>query len=148
MGWLPLAMEAFLDADAQVSSLVIRAARLLSSLYNVLSKEHNVPAKQLCRDFSILLLALHRGWPEQFSFKPKVHMMIELLEYGTPGARPSAVWTYRDEEFGGSLKKLAQASGGPMTPSAVGRRVLLRFCAMEPLEGLARKVEEAAAGPQ
>ena len=127
------------------SRLAIRAANLLSRVYDVLSRRHDVPIVELCKEFTVLLLALHRGWPDSFAFKPKVHMMIELLEYGTPGARPSAVWTYRDEEFGGSLKHLAQASGGPMSPAAVGKRVLLRFCAMEPLQALGAQAMRPAA---
>ena len=79
------------------------------------------------------MLALHYGWPDMFSFKPKVHLMIELIEYADLGTKPSNSWTYRDEEFGGSLKHLASGAGGPMTPPAIARRVLLRFAALEPL---------------
>ena len=76
---------------------------------------------------------LHCGWPHMFSFKPKMHLMIELIEYADLGTKPSNSWTYRDEEFGGSLKHLASGSGGPMTPPAMARRVLLRVAALEPL---------------
>ena len=125
------------NSDLQI--LTFEGAEWLSALYDCLSHDNPADGREACRRFSVILLALHTLSAEHFSFKPKVHWMIEMLEFALEGAKPSSAWTYRDEEFGGTLKFLARASGGPGNPGAIGTRVLRRFAALEPLEGLQSK---------
>ena len=136
-GVVPWVEEAFLHFCPGDGGKAVQLAKEglhhLNVLYNSLSYTISEKVKSSCRRLCILMLALHYGWPDMFSFKPKVHLMIELIEYADLGTKPSNSWTYRDEEFGGSLKHLASGAGGPMTPPAIARRVLLRFAALEPL---------------
>ena len=136
-GVVPWVEEAFLhvcpDEGGKAVKLAKEGLHHLNVLYNSLSHTITEQVKASCNRLCILMLALHYGWPHMFSFKPKMHLMIELIEHADLGAKPSNSWTYRGEEFGGSLKHLATSSGGPMTPPTIARRVLLRFAALEPL---------------
>ena len=50
--------------------------------------------------------------------KPKMHLFQELCEYHVDS--PATFWTYRDEDFGGSMAQLARVRGGPRNPE-IGR---------------------------
>ena len=43
------------------------------------------------------------------------------------GTRPSLYWTYRDEDFGGTLARMARRRGGRSTARSTGESVLSRF---------------------
>ena len=58
--------------------------------------------------------------------KPKLHLFQELCEYHRDS--PATFWTYRDEDFGGSMAQLAKARGGPRNPGVAAQNVLARFC--------------------
>ena len=61
-----------------------------------------------------------------FRVKPKLHLFQELCEM--QGAiEPAAHWTYRDEDFGGSIVAMAKSLGGFNSASATGKRVLVKL---------------------
>ena len=62
--------------------------------------------KDHSRRFASLFVALEQR-TTTFGIRPKLHMFQELCEM-TVGSRPAAHWTYRDEDFGGSLVALAK----------------------------------------
>ena len=43
------------------------------------------------------------------------------------GCQPALSWTYRDEDFGGTVAGLVRRRGGPRTIAATGSQVLQRF---------------------
>ena len=59
--------------------------------------------------------------------------MQELLERNEANISPSQEWTYRDEDFGGSLARMAHKRGGPGSPAAQSKTVVLKFAARHSL---------------
>jgi hypothetical protein len=100
----------------------------LFSCYDCLSK--STYNKELlatsCRRFCVLAVAMEaRSESKMWGLRPKLHLFQELCE--TADSNPSLTWTYRDEDFGGTLSALAARRGGADTPLALGRTVLLKF---------------------
>ena len=56
--------------------------------------------------------------------KPKLHLLLEL---GLEGSNPSSSWTYRDEDFGGSMAHLSRRRGGLLKPLPTSSNLLRRF---------------------
>ena len=67
--------------------------------------------------------------------KPKVHLMQELCEL--TDTNPSTNWTYRDEDFGGSMAGMARVRGGRGSARVVGLNVLRKFIAKHRLPSIA-----------
>ena len=65
-----------------------------------------------------------------FVYKPKFHMFEELTEMEPGSSRPNSFWTYRDEDFGGSIAKWARRRGGSAHPGVVSLQILNMFKAM------------------
>ena len=100
----------------------------LFSCYDCLSK--STYNKELlatsCRRFYVLAVAMEaRSESKMWGLRPKLHLFQELCE--TAESNPSLTWTYRDEDFGGTLSAMAARRGGADTPLALGRTVLLKF---------------------
>lgn len=66
--------------------------------------------------------------------KPKLHQMQELCE--TMVHNPSCNWTYRDEDFGGTMAALVRTRGGKATPKRVSWNALTKFFARHPMPSL------------
>ena len=99
--WLQLALQELVQPfPAGIPEMALAACKELAALYDCLHRGEDRDSVGPCKAFTVRLLALHRTAPALFSFKPKVHWMIEMLEYSIPGAKPSSAWTYRDEELG------------------------------------------------
>jgi hypothetical protein len=79
-----------------------------------------------CRRFSWLYVSLE-GHSEIWWARPKLHLFQELCELDN--TKPANHWTYREEDFGGTLVGLARSRGGARQPGTVGRQVLLKFIA-------------------
>ena len=62
--------------------------------------------------------------PFTWHLKPKFHLFAEL---SLGSDCPSQHWLYRDEEFGGTLARMARSKGGQETAWAVSSRCLQRF---------------------
>ena len=65
--------------------------------------------------------------------KPKLHLFLELAaEHG----RPALCWTYRDEDYGGTIAKLSRRRGGKKTGCAWSAQTLQLFCIYNPVPRL------------
>lgn len=63
--------------------------------------------------------------------------LCEMQEATEPMTRPSMHWTYREEEFGGTVAGLGRRMGGPNTAASVGEQVIVKFCALHRLPDFA-----------
>ena len=133
-GLVPFCKQAahdLLDRNDVSENTVIAACDALSEMYDCLAADVFTSQKlaDACRRFCTLAVALEsttavkKGW----RVKPKLHLLQEMCEMSDN--RPSQMWTYRDESFGGDMAKAARARGGKNTPLQTGRNVLLKFCA-------------------
>ena len=69
--------------------------------------------------------------------KPKFHLFIERVEFvAVEQGSPKAFWTYRDEDFGGQLSKLAARRGGVRNPATIALQLLRCFCCLDRLDDL------------
>jgi hypothetical protein len=112
-------------------------ARAGQEMYGNLSAAsfNHVALATSCRKFASLWAALESsGDGIAWRMKPKVHQMQELCEFCSHN--PSANWTYRDEDFGGSMANLVRIRGGKATPKRVGSNALTKFCARHPVPSL------------
>ena len=58
--------------------------------------------------------------------KPKLHLMLHLCDSRHEAAK---TWSYRDEDFAGTIAAMAKNVGGIQTPAAFGGRILVAFFA-------------------
>ena len=121
-------------SDADVTEEAAKSmANHLNVMYRALSSDtifREDTMREHCRKFCVLYSTLeeqHEGHPQKpWRVKPKMHLMQELCEM-TEGIDPARSWTYRDEDFGGSMAHSGQRKGGKYTAIAVSRQVLSRF---------------------
>ena len=71
----------------------------------------------------VALETAHAG-TRNWRIKPKLHMFLELC---SEGSRPSLFWTYRDEDFGGTVSRLARRRGGLCSAHGMSTNFLQRF---------------------
>ena len=62
--------------------------------------------------------------------KPKLHLFLELC---ADGSNPSKTWTYRDEDWGGSVARMARRRGQLLTLPSFSSNVLARFKMQQPI---------------
>mgnify|MGYP007018355561 CR=1 FL=1 len=130
-----MAADRFLQPEAGfVDAMAEGMAIELNGCYSALSvKDFNHQKLAYhCRRFCILAVKLeaeHDG--VLWRCKPKLHLFQELCEFHFDC--PSLYWTYRDEDFGGSMAQLAKRRGGPTRPGVASKAVLDRFCAKHKL---------------
>ena len=126
-----LAADRFLG-HSEHDETVRAAAKELWQCYDTLSGRSIFHADLLAehsRKFCTLYVALEqssRG--RRWRVKPKLHMFQEMAEY-TAAGQPSLFWTYRDEDFGGALARIAKRRGGYNSPKALSLNVLQHFAA-------------------
>ena len=104
-----------LDASDGMESTARHAMNHLSQCYVSLSDSSIFFADALrehSTKFALLYCALETTATNDWSWrvKPKLHMFLELC---SEGSRPATFWTYRDEDFGGSVSRLSRRRGGP-----------------------------------
>ena len=84
--------------------------------------------KEHSTKFALLYVGLHENMnptnAKLWRLKPKLHQFLHLC---SEGGIPSKTWTYRDEEFGGSVARLARRRGGMLRPQATSAKVLWSF---------------------
>lgn len=68
--------------------------------------------------------------PKSWRVKPKLHMFLELC---SEGSRPATFWTYRDEDFGGSLSRMVRRRGGLLSVRAFSKSLIDRFRIHQPM---------------
>ena len=62
--------------------------------------------------------------PLDWKVKPKLHMFLEVC---SDGSLPSMFWCYRDEDYGGSVARLARRRGGLLSAQSFSRTFLQRW---------------------
>ena len=106
--------------DSPVEATIKSMAYELYSCYECLSRakyDQSILA-QSCRRYCVLAVAMEaRSETLLWGLKPKLHLFQELGENAQ--TNPSLSWTYRDEDFGGTLSALATRRGGANTPTAL-----------------------------
>ena len=87
--------------------------------------------KLQAKEFALQYTALHETavafGRHRWALKPKFHLFLELC---LQSSSPALTWTYRDEDFGGSMSAVASRRGGKNSPKAIGCQVLQRFRAL------------------
>jgi hypothetical protein len=90
-------------------------------------------ASSLCRRFCILYAALGaaavaQNTPSLWQFKPKVHLLEEMVEYQSfQHGSPKHFWCYRDESWCGWWAKASKRRGGANLAASTALRLLTRF---------------------
>ena len=121
--------DSLLSSASPVELTIKQGTKLLAQCYQCLTTGSDMQALAAsCRQFCILWTALDTNHPNKaWRVKPKAHLLCELCEFTLD--RPSETWTYRDEEFGGSLAGYSRLRGGNITPMSVGSTVLHKWIA-------------------
>jgi hypothetical protein len=118
-----ISMELLSD-DHAIEHAAKHCAIHLDACYSCLSSSayDSVSLAENCRKFCILYCGLSDITEDKaWRVKPKLHMFQELCEMSG--------WTYRDEDFGGSIAKYSRSRGGKDTPLSKARNVLTVFLA-------------------
>ena len=103
-----------LNPNDPMEQAVQMGAYHLDQCYKSLSSG-SILAKDFLKEhttrFASLYVALGRmsANPLHWRPKPKLHLFLEL---GHMGGSPSMCWTYRDEDYGGMVARLARRRGG------------------------------------
>lgn len=121
--------ERYLSEDDAAEQAARKCAEHLDECYACLSRstrDTNLPKHG--RSFCLLYVALEEAFQDQglWKVKPKMHLFQELVELSS--GRPSSTWTYRDEDFGGSLALMARSRGGANNPPRTAQMILTKFC--------------------
>jgi hypothetical protein len=113
-----IAQELLSDLDPKESTVKQCAVHLLAcySCLSAASFDSEVIAERT-RKLCLLWVALEAAAPEPrlWRVKPKLHLFQHLCE---AGSRPATCWTYRDEDFGGSMARLGSRRMGEEYPPA------------------------------
>lgn len=127
-----LAQEMLSEEDP-VQSAIRQCAYHLHMVYSALSSA-TVSPSEIMREhstkFALLYVSLHdilnvQGEnPKVWRIKPKLHLFLHVC---SEGSIPARTWTYRDEDFGGSVAKAARRRGGLLRPQATSSKVLWCF---------------------
>ena len=122
------AAEELLDTSDPIENAMQVAAFHLLECYRCLSNDELnwrtiLPASSTSFVLQYKALADHHG-DVNWRCKPKLHHFLELCS-GT--SKPNLSWTYRDEDYGGTVAKLAHSRGGSTNPKVVSAKTLLRF---------------------
>ena len=126
----------YLDAADPVEGAIILASAALKECYDCLSDDAENWSDRLLRaseDFALQCDALRvaAGESNTWVIKPKMHHFIELC---SSASKPSLSWTYRDEDYGGSIAQLCRIKGGAWSKvSSYCSRVLLLFKTQNPV---------------
>jgi len=126
-------------SDLDPYEKTIKSATIaLNRCYDCLSAP-NFSAPVLARsskEFALLSCALEAHMDNKlWRVKPKLHLFQEMCECSN--SRPSTCWTYRDEDFGGSMASTSRRRGGKASPSSMATAVLTKFAVKNPMPMLA-----------
>ena len=130
-------VKAHCDTADATGQCIVNASAALRSCYDTHSSKSIFAAdllRESARTFAICFVALD-ATVDGFRVKPKLHSFQELAEMRQLGfgSTPTAWWTYRDEDFGGTLARLSESRGGPRSARSAALRVLPIFAARNPL---------------
>ena len=126
--------EEFLSADVPFEATAKQCCIELNKCYSFLSRSNFNGAllQEASMKFCLLYKALGQFQADEskWRLKPKFHLWLECC---AEQSCPSAAWTYRDEDFGGSVAKLAHRRGGGHTAGMTSKAVLTKFRARHDL---------------
>lgn len=130
---VPFAMEScarhLSNTDAAEEAMIV-AANHLKRCYDALRSSADDSWKGILLDsssrFAMQVVALGNASEDDklWRVKPKMHLFLELC---SSGSRPHLLWTYRDEDFGGTIAKMSRRRGGLLRPRATSVSTLTRF---------------------
>jgi len=136
---VPFAEEActrLLDAEDIVDATIIQCMTWLHECYKCLKHDAinwQPRLERAARMFSNNYVALHEATGNRWRPKPKLHYFLELCSDGT---KPSLVWTYRDEDFGGGWAAMARRRGGKRGPTAQSSMAIHNWRNSQPIPRL------------
>ena len=125
-----LAQE-MLDINLPIHAAMRHAAFHLNEVYSALSSDHADACASMRENgikFAIHYVALHdflnpaddKAW----RIKPKLHLFLHIT---SDNSVPRLTWTYRDEDFGGSVARMARRRGNLLRCSSTSFETLSRF---------------------
>ena len=125
-----LAQE-ILDINVPRLAAMRHAAFHLNEVYSALSSSHADACASMREHgikFAIQYVSLHdflnpaddRAW----RLKPKLHLWLHIT---SDSSVPRLTWTYRDEDFGGSVARMARRRGNLLRCSSTSSVALSRF---------------------
>lgn len=132
---IPFAEEAchrILDGQNPEHATIIECAKWMHEAYKCLRHDHPTWREHLpyaARMFANNYMALHaQSEGNRWRPKPKLHYFLEMCSDGT---KPSTIWTYRDEDFGGGWSLMSHRRGGRRGPSAQSAMALSNWRASQ-----------------
>ena len=131
------ASNRWLSEELPMEGTVQQAAYHLQACYSQLSRAsfNHETLKQHSRKFCLLAVALEEASPDNsWRLRPKIHLFQEMNEM--QDGCPSTCWTYRDEDFGGSMIQVGRRGGGSNNPTCAAKAALQRFMARNPFPRL------------
>ena len=123
-------ISAELDNANIVHNTIKQAAKHLHKCYLNLSSGNfssislKTEAIKFCTLYGALQEDAERSGLVAWRVKPKFHLFLEMT---MEGHNPSLNWTYRDEDFGGSVAAVSRSKGGPSVIQCTAARYLMRF---------------------
>ena len=125
-----LAQE-MLDISVPTHAALRHAAFHLHEVYNALSADHPNPCATMREHgmkFALQYVGLHDylnpADDKAFRIKPKLHLFLHIT---SDDSIPRLTWTYRDEDFGGSVARMARRRGNLLRCSSTSGICLARF---------------------
>jgi len=129
--------QEMLNIRIPIHAAMRQAAFHLNQVYSALSSKHDDPVatmKEHGVKFALQYVALHdhcnpaddRAW----RIKPKLHLFLHIT---SDSSLPRLTWTYRDEDFGGSVARMARRRGNLLCCRATSCTTLARFKVANPL---------------
>ena len=130
-----LAQE-ILDLNVPKYAAMSQAAFHLNEVYSALSADHPDPCASMKEHgikFALQYVALHdhchaadgKAW----RLKPKLHLFLHIT---SDSSLPRLNWTYRDEDFGGSVARMARRRGSILRCGSTCTITLTRFKVANP----------------
>lgn len=120
-----------LDTSVPVEAAIRQAAFHLNEVYQALSSNFHDPCPHMREHgikFALQYVALHdhlhNADDKAWRLKPKLHLFLHIT---SDNSVPRLTWTYRDEDFGGSVARMARRRGGLLKCSSTSRCTLARF---------------------
>ena len=124
-----ISAELFLDANNEEENAMKEAAVQLDTTYRCLRSD-DIFWKDVCFEAGVKFCQLVAALAANnngvfFRVKPKMHMFLEML---LQGSKVCMSWTYRDEDYGGTMARLARSRGSARKSAyATSRNVLTSF---------------------
>ena len=119
----------YFDDGDQVELAAKTAAMRLNECYAALAEDKDGWEEQLlhnsiCFAEQYVALEAYHDDAKIWKVKPKLHLFLEICSEGT---KPSLIWGYQDEDFGGVFAKFGRRKGGLQSSGPTSNNVLMHF---------------------